>query len=122
MKYMITYHCSSLRLPRLTIMFLCPTSSVGNSNSYSGWNCRGMVSAATYSLVGVVNKFFTVLLNVFLWDKHSSTTGLFAVCICLAAGFFYQAAPMRDTGEQVSGKDVESSLPLMTKKSKNVHR
>lgn len=79
-----------------------------------------MVSAATYTLVGVVNKFFTVLLNVFLWDKHSSTAGIVAVCVCLAAGFFYQQAPMRDAVEQqVPGKDAESSVPLMNKKNKN---
>ena len=55
-----------------------------------------MVSATTYTLVGVVNKFLTVLLNVAIWDKHSSPTGLFAVCVCLLAGTFYQQAPRRD--------------------------
>ena len=55
-----------------------------------------MVSATTYTLVGVVNKFLTVLLNVALWDKHSSPAGLFAVCLCLLAGTFYQQAPRRD--------------------------
>jgi GDP-mannose transporter len=49
-----------------------------------------MVSAATYTLVGVVNKFLTVLLNVAVWDKHSSPMGIAAVCVCLLAGTFYQ--------------------------------
>jgi GDP-mannose transporter len=79
-----------------------------------------MVSAATYTLVGVVNKFFTVLLNVFLWDKHSSTAGLGAVCVCLAAGFFYQQAPLREEGVVTAtrtkgDKDCE---PLISKKKK----
>lgn len=73
-----------------------------------------MVSAATYTLVGVVNKFFTVLLNVFLWDKHSSTAGLIAVCICLAAGFFYKQAPLR---EEEAGEEGTSLI----KKKKNAH-
>lgn len=55
-----------------------------------------MVSATSYTLVGVVNKFLTVLLNVILWDKHSSPMGLFAVCMCLVSGIFYQQAPRRD--------------------------
>ena len=55
-----------------------------------------MVSATTYTLVGVVNKFLTVLLNVVLWDKHSSPVGLFAVCLCLLAGMFYEQAPRRE--------------------------
>lgn len=53
---------------------------------YTGWLCRSMVSATTYTLVGVVNKFLTVLLNTFVWDKHSSPFGIFAVCVCLLAG------------------------------------
>lgn len=64
--------------------------------SYTGWLCRGMVSATSFTLVGVVNKFLTVLLNVFIWDKHSTPLGLVAVCICLLAGTFYQQSPRRD--------------------------
>lgn len=55
-----------------------------------------MVSATTYTLVGVVNKFLTVLLNTFMWDKHSSPLGIFAVLVCLGAGGFYQQAPRRE--------------------------
>ena len=73
-----------------------------------------MVSAATYTLVGVVNKFFTVLLNVFLWDKHSSPAGLIAVCICLGAGFFYQQAPKR-AEEKDSDRD---NIPLLSSNRK----
>jgi len=55
-----------------------------------------MVSATSFTLVGVVNKFLTVLLNVMVWEKHSTPFGIFAVCLCLGAGFFYQQAPRRD--------------------------
>ena len=55
-----------------------------------------MVSATTFTLVGVVNKFITILLNVAIWDKHSSPVGLAAVCVCLLAGSAYQQAPKRD--------------------------
>ncbi len=78
--------------------------------SYTGWLCRGMVSATTYTLVGVVNKFLTVLLNVILWDKHSTPTGIVAVCICLAAGMFYQQAPMRNAEKPNTGED---GIPLL---------
>ncbi len=80
---------------------------------YTGWLCRGMVSATTYTLVGVVNKFLTVLLNVAIWDKHSTPTGIFAVCLCLAAGMFYQQAPMREKPE--STERGEDGLPLIRK-------
>lgn len=82
-----------------------------------------MVSATTYTLVGVVNKFFTVLLNVFVWDKHSTPFGIFAVCICLLAGTMYQQSPRREESRRqlqetelvASSGDVESAAPLLRK-------
>lgn len=83
-------------LPANGVMILLFSCVAGTLIGYTGWLCRGMVSATTYTLVGVVNKFLTVLLNVFIWEKHSSPTGLVAVCLCLLAGTFYQQAPRRD--------------------------
>jgi len=80
-------------LPTEGIAVLVFSCVAGTMIGYTGWLCRGMVSATTYTLVGVVNKFFTVLLNVYIWDKHSTTSGIFAVCVCLLAGTFYQQAP-----------------------------
>ena len=54
-----------------------------------------MISATSFTLVGVVNKFITVLLNVIMWNKHSSSVGVLAVCGCLVAGVFYEQAPLR---------------------------
>ena len=45
----------------LVIAFSCVA---GTLIGYTGWLCRGMVSATSFTLVGVVNKFLTVLLNV----------------------------------------------------------
>lgn len=58
-----------------------------------------MISATSFSLAGVVNKFITVLLNATLWNKHSSTLGMVAVCGCLIAGTFYEQSPMRETAD-----------------------
>jgi len=75
------------------LLFSCVA---GTLIGYTGWLCRGMVSATTYTLVGVVNKFLTVLLNVMVWDKHSTPFGILSVCLCLGAGGFYQQAPKRE--------------------------
>ena len=77
---------------------------------YTGWLCRGMVSATTYTLVGVVNKFLTVLLNVIIWDKHASPMGLFAVCVCLLSGTLYQQAPRREE-RKVPQVEVVTTAP-----------
>lgn len=42
---------------------------------FSSWWCRSLVSATTFTVVGVVNKVLTVLLNILVWDKHSSWVG-----------------------------------------------
>jgi GDP-mannose transporter len=103
-----------MEIPANGVLILLFSCVVGTLIGYSGWKCRGMVSAATYTLVGVVNKFFTVLLNVFLWDKHSSPAGLFAVCLCLAAGFFYQQAPKREDKRSIDNDDI----PLLSSNKK----
>ena len=68
-----------------------------------------MVSATTYTLVGVVNKFLTVLLNVMLWDKHSTGYGIASVLVCLLAGTLYQQAPRRDDVRKSA--TVDQTLP-----------
>jgi hypothetical protein len=93
-------------IPTEGIFVLLFSCVVGTLIGYTNWLCRGMVSATTFTLVGVVCKFITVLLNVCLWGKHSSPMGLFAVCICLLSGTFYQQAPRRDEVH----KDVEESI------------
>ena len=94
----IWYHLQQLPTPGFNVLlFSC---LAGTLIGYSGWLCRGMVSATTYTLVGVVNKFLTVLLNVLFWDKHSTYAGIGAVCFCLLAGTFYQQAPLRETLKQ----------------------
>jgi len=81
------------------LAFSCVT---GTLIGYTGWYCRGLVSATTYTVVGVVNKFLTIILNVLVWDKHASPGGLAALSVCLVAGSFYRQAPMRS----------EAQLPL----------
>lgn len=93
----------------LILLFSCVA---GTLIGYTGWLCRSMVSATTYTLVGVVNKFLTVLLNTVMWDKHSTPFGIFAVCVCLLAGTLYQQAPKRDEVRKIQ-TDLEDQQPLV---------
>lgn len=107
-----------LEMPANGVLILIFSCVAGTLIGYTGWLCRGMVSATSYTLVGVVNKFLTVLLNVLVWDKHSSPTGIFAVCICLGAGIFYQQAPRRDEGRKQEQGSVEDKERLLAGDSK----
>lgn len=93
-----------------TLMILLFSCVTGTLIGYSGWYCRGMVSATTYTLVGVVNKFITILLNVIIWEKHSTWLGILSVCCCMLSGVFYQQSPRRDE----SHKSEEHRLKMVS--------
>jgi hypothetical protein len=67
----------------------------GTGIGYSGWWCRDKVSATSFTLVGVINKCATILLNTMIWDNHAPMGGIMSLFICLVGGSIYQQAPMR---------------------------
>lgn len=68
---------------------------VGIAIGYSGWMCRDMVSATTYTLVGVINKLLSVLVSVTFINTDASWASLAALGVCLVAGTQYSQAPRR---------------------------
>ena len=60
------------------------------------------VSATMFTVVGIMCKIGTVVINQVIWDKHASANGLAALLVCLLAGTFYKQAPRR--GERAGGK------------------
>ena len=72
------------------------------------------VSATSYTLIGVLNKCATVLVNLMIWDQHASPVGIASLFVCLVGGTFYQQAPYRKTdGDSTmkaqADKDLEAS-------------
>lgn len=67
----------------------------GTGISWAGWNCREKTSATTYTLLGVACKLISVLLNVLIWDKHASPSGIVWLVLCLASSSGYRQSPMR---------------------------
>ncbi|KAH8063101.1 nucleotide-sugar transmembrane transporter [Aureococcus anophagefferens] len=53
-------------------------------------------SAATYTVVGVMNKCVTVLANALIWRRHANVRGILSLCVCLLGGVVYEQAPLRD--------------------------
>eukprot|EP00457_Paulinella_chromatophora_P009286 gb/GEZN01009348.1/.p1 GENE.gb/GEZN01009348.1/~~gb/GEZN01009348.1/.p1 ORF type:complete len:355 (-),score=50.97 gb/GEZN01009348.1/:229-1293(-) len=68
---------------------------IGTAISWTGFNCRKALTATAYTLVGVLNKLLTVLLNVLMFDDHASMLGIGALLLTILGGTFYQQAPMR---------------------------
>ena len=63
--------------------------------SWAGFKCQQVITATAYTVVGVLNKLLTVLINSLIWDKHAPPLGIAALCICLGGGALYQQAPVR---------------------------
>lgn len=54
------------------LMIVSMTCIIGLAISYAGMNCRNLLSATAFTVVGVLNKMGTVLVNSLIWDKHVS--------------------------------------------------
>lgn len=85
----------------LTMLGLSCVAGMGIS--WAGFKCQSVITATAYTIVGVMNKLLTVLINVLIWDKHASPGGIAALCVCLGGGSLYQQAPLR--------KEAYSKLP-----------
>lgn len=83
------------------VVILIASCVVGTGIGYSGWHCRSVVSATTYTIVGVMNKMLTVLLNIMIWDKHATPLGIFGLLVCLTGGSLYRQAPMREKRQDI---------------------
>mmetsp|Transcript_139 Transcript_139/g.208 ORF Transcript_139/g.208 Transcript_139/m.208 type:complete len:325 (-) Transcript_139:246-1220(-) len=82
---------------------LLASCACGVGMSYSAFWLRSLVSATSFTVVGILCKIATVIVNLLIWDKHATPAGLVALSICLAAGSVYQQAPLREVSKSSSG-------------------
>mmetsp|Transcript_12471 Transcript_12471/g.29431 ORF Transcript_12471/g.29431 Transcript_12471/m.29431 type:complete len:334 (+) Transcript_12471:359-1360(+) len=99
-------------LPPVGIVLLLVGCAVGTGIGYSGWWCRSKVSAASFTLIGVINKCLTVLVNLLIWDQHASPEGVASLLLCLVGGAMYKQAPMRKTKD--TDEEDREMLPLVS--------
>ncbi|KAL1330913.1 hypothetical protein HN51_048156 [Arachis hypogaea] len=62
----------------------------GLSISFFGFSCRRAISATGFTVLGIVNKLLTVVINLVVWDKHSTWVGTVGLLICMLGGIMYQ--------------------------------
>lgn len=80
-----------------SVYALTASCACGVGMSYSAFWLRSIVSATSFTVVGIMCKIMTVIVNLLIWDKHASPAGLLALSVCLGAGTFYQQAPLRES-------------------------
>ena len=86
----------SVEMTNAAIFWLALSCVIGIGISWAGFWCQSLVSATTYTVVGVMNKMLTVTVNVLIWDKHASFYGICSLGLCLLGGTIYQQAPLRE--------------------------
>ncbi|CAL9187212.1 unnamed protein product [Musa hybrid cultivar] len=62
----------------------------GLAISFFGFSCRRAISATGFTVLGIVNKLLTVVINLVIWDKHSTLIGTIGLLICMFGGVLYQ--------------------------------
>ncbi|XP_058734554.1 GDP-mannose transporter GONST3-like [Vicia villosa] len=62
----------------------------GLAISFFGFSCRRAISATGFTVLGIVNKLLTVMVNLVIWDKHSTWVGTLGLLICMLGGVLYQ--------------------------------
>ncbi|GLC40057.1 hypothetical protein PLESTF_000932700 [Pleodorina starrii] len=90
---------SSLKWSFGGIVSLSLSCVLGVAMSHASYLLREAVSATLFTIVGIICKVLTVVINTLMWDKHASPLGIAALLVCVFAGTFYEQAPKRPAKE-----------------------
>ncbi|WOK94445.1 hypothetical protein Cni_G03147 [Canna indica] len=96
----------------------------GLSISFFGFSCRRAISATGFTVLGIVNKLLTVVINLIVWDKHSTFVGTVGLLICMLGGILYQQSTTKpkkagDTKPQVTDEEEQQLLELKSNTAEN---
>lgn len=78
-----------------SVVFLGLSCIVGVGISYAGFHLRALITATSFTVVGVVNKLATTAANALVWDKHAQLSGIIALLFCILGGTFYQQSEQK---------------------------
>ncbi|OIW20944.1 hypothetical protein TanjilG_25939 [Lupinus angustifolius] len=91
----------------------------GLSISFFGFSCRKAISATGFTVLGIVNKLLTVVINLVVWDKHSTWVGTVGLLICMLGGIMYQQSTSKPkvANEAAAHGNEEEQLKLLEMKA-----
>lgn len=95
----------------------------GLSISFFGFSCRRAISATGFTVLGIVNKLLTVVINLVIWDKHASFIGTVGLLVCMSGGILYQQSttkPKAPKVEEKSEKEDEEKQKLVQLESQEM--
>lgn len=92
----------------------------GLAISFFGFSCRRAISATGFTVLGIVNKLLTVVINLVIWDKHSTVVGTVGLLICMLGGVMYQQStsnkpkPVQEVKAQVTEEEHQKLLEMQS--------
>ena len=92
---------------------------IGVGISWAGFNCRSLLSATSYTVVGVMNKVITVLIGQVAFESHAAWQGIGALMICVLGGTIYRQAPKRAEGVGVL-EELRLKMPKLLHRAPHV--
>lgn len=90
----------------------------GLAISFFGFSCRRAISATGFTVLGIVNKLLTVVINLVIWDKHATPVGTIGLLVCMVGGVLYQQTTnkpkpaMTETKTQVVDEEQQQLLEM----------
>lgn len=97
----------------------------GLAISFFGFSCRRAISATGFTVLGIVNKLLTVVINLVIWDKHSTWVGTVGLLICMLGGVMYQQSTsnkpkaVKETKSQESEEEQRKLLEMQNNTETN---
>ncbi|XP_077235353.1 GDP-mannose transporter GONST3-like isoform X2 [Tasmannia lanceolata] len=96
----------------------------GLAISFFGFSCRRAISATGFTVLGILNKLLTVVINLIVWDKHSTVVGTIGLLICMLGGILYQQSTSKPKAVQTEGKvsneEQQKLLEMETTQETNI--
>ncbi|MCD7464347.1 GDP-mannose transporter gonst3 [Datura stramonium] len=92
----------------------------GLAISFFGFSCRRAISATGFTVLGIVNKLLTVVINLVIWDKHSTLIGTVGLLICMLGGVMYQQSTsnkpkvVKDVNPQAADEEQQKLLEMQS--------
>ncbi|KAK6794995.1 hypothetical protein RDI58_008448 [Solanum bulbocastanum] len=92
----------------------------GLAISFFGFSCRRTISATGFTVLGIVNKLLTVVINLIIWDKHSTLVGTVGLLICMLGGVMYQQSTsnkpkaVNDVNPHAADEEQEKLLEMQS--------
>ena len=100
---------SSIELSPLGFRWLLLSCVIGVGISYTGWRLKDLVSATTFTLVGVLNKMATIALSALAFPGTASLQGCAALMACIMFGLAYKDAPLQSSSLVARGNKARDS-------------